>query len=131
MTSKKLLRPGFSFIEVLIALMMLSVILPIFFSVQGTMQRMLTGSILDWRAVQILQKSYADLLKKEPLALGGSTTHTYDDYATAVSVGAPSQDSPLKKIAHVGLERTVVTDVAGHTYSLTRLVYRPPAEDKK
>ena len=125
------LKPGFSFIEVLIALMMLSVILPTFFSVQGAMQRMLTRSMLDWRVVQVFQKSYADLLKKEPLALSGSTTHTYDDYAVAINVAAPAEDSPLKKIAHVGLERTIVTDLAGNAYHVTRIVYRPPAEDKK
>ena len=125
---------GFSLIEVLVSLIMVSVTITSLLSLQSTLQKMLFNDTLHWKAEQYAYKIFAENQKKEDIKPGDSFEHQQDGFTAVYSFSAFKQDDPLGKIKNLYCEKVIVSWTRlVRTSSLTfvRYVYRPSEKDDK
>lgn len=127
---------GFSLIEVLISLVMVSITITSLLTLLGTLQKILFKDNSQWHAQQLALQAFVDAEKlQQSLEPGKTIEHQQDDFKIVYSVSKPQEGTPLFEIENLVIEKVVVSwtkVIATQTFTLIKYAYRPkPAEKNK
>ena len=126
--------PGFSLIEVLIALMMVSITITSLLTLQNTLQTMLFKDNSQWHAEQLAMQAFVDAEKQQPAEPGKAIEREQDDFKIVYSVLAAQEGTPLAEIKDLVIEKVVVSwtkIMATQTFTLIKYSYRPKPSEKE
>ncbi len=124
----KILQPGFSLIEVLISLVMVSITITSLLTLMGSLQKILFKDNSQWHAEQLAVQAFVDADKQQFVEPGKTIEREQDDFKMVYSVSKPQEGSPLSEIENLVIEKVVVTwtkVIAIQTFTLIRYAYRP------
>lgn len=130
----RLIQNGFSLIEVLVALVMVSITITSLMTMQSTLQKMLYGDTSQWKAEQLAVQAFAKADRKEPLEPGNTFEEEQDGFKTVYAVTKIAESSSLTEIKELVSEKVTVswTRIFGaQDYKLVRFSYRQKQPEKK
>lgn len=120
-------RPGFSLIEVLVALTMAGITITSLLALMSTLQRLVYNDSTAWKNEQRIVNTFADYDAKDPLEVG-KPVETKDDNHTVTYAVVKPHDSKLSDIKDLVIEKVTVDGAAQDTW--IKIAYRPKPEDK-
>ncbi len=129
----KIAHYGFSLIEVLIALMMLSITITSLLTLQGTLQTLIFKDSQQWKAEQLALQTYSDIDKKDPLQVGKSLEYEQDGFKVTYTAIKPEDGTPLAEVADLIVQKVTVTWTRlfkEQTLTLVRCSYQPKPPEK-
>ncbi len=130
------LQPGFSLIEVLIALMMVSITITSLLTLQNSLQTMLFKDNSQWHAEQLAMQAFVDAEKQQPAEQqsagpGKTIEREQDDFKIVYTISEPIEGTPLAEIENLVIEKVVVSwtkIMATQTFTLIKYSYHPKKE---
>lgn len=129
----KIVHYGFSLIEVLIALMMLSITITSLLTLQGTLQTLIFKDSQQWKAELLALQMYSDVKKKEPLQVGKSLEHEQDGFKITYTIIKPEDGSSLAEVEGIVLQKVTVVWTRlfkEQTFTLVQCSYQPKPPEK-
>ena len=130
----KRVQQGFSLIEVLVALVMVSITLTSLMTLQNSLQAMLYRDTYQWKAEQFAMQTFADAHKKELLEPGKAVEQESEGFKIVYTVLKPQDKSQLAEIKDLIIEKVTVSWTrltATQTFVLTKLSYRQKPSEKE
>jgi prepilin-type N-terminal cleavage/methylation domain-containing protein len=121
-------RPGFSLVEVLVALVMVSITITSLLSLQGMLSKIVYKDSMQWKAEQLAVQMLADSDRKEPLEPGASFEQEQDGFKGKYTISKPQEKSPLGDIKDLYSEKVTVSWTrlgVPQDFTLVRFSYRP------
>jgi prepilin-type N-terminal cleavage/methylation domain-containing protein len=129
----KLMRHGFSLIEVLISLVMVSITITSLLTLLGSLQKILFKDNSQWHAEQLAMQAFVDAEKLQPAESGKTIEREQDDFKIVYSVSKPQDGTPLAEIENLVIEKVVVSwtkVMATQTFTFVKYSYRPKPSEK-
>ncbi len=130
--------PGFSLIEVLIALVMIRITITSLLTLQNTLQTMLFKDNCQWQAEQLALQAFVDA-EKQPQAEQPPTEpektieREQDGFKIVYSVSKPREGTPLAEVENLVIEKVVVSwtkIMATQSFTLIKYSYRSKPQKK-
>lgn len=126
----KSMQAGFSLIEVLVALVMVSITLPALISLQSMLSKIVYNDTMQWHAEQEALSMFAEVAKKEALEINKPFERDHEGFKTVYLLLKPEDKTPIGEIKDIFMEKVTVSWTRlfrTETATYMRLVYRPEA----
>ncbi|MBY0110281.1 MAG: prepilin-type N-terminal cleavage/methylation domain-containing protein [Candidatus Babeliaceae bacterium] len=132
----KLVKHGFSLIEVLISLVMVSITITSLLTLQSTLQTMLFKDNWQWKAEQLALQAFVEAEKRQQDQWGKTIEREQDDFKIIYSLSKPQEGSSLAEIENLVTEKVIVTwqkVFSAQSFTLIKYSYhpKPPEKEKK
>ncbi len=127
-------QQGFSLIEVLISLMMVSITIASLLSLQNTLQTMLFKDNSQWLAEQLAFQAFIEAEKQQPSQWGKTIERQQDDFKIVYSSSKPQEGSSLAAVENLIIEKVVVTwekIFTAQSFMLVKYSYHPKPPEKE
>ncbi len=124
----KIMQAGFSLIEVLVALVMISITLPALISLQSVLSKMLYSDTMQWHAEQQALSLFAEVAKKETVEVNKPFERDHEGFKAVYLLLKPEDKTSLGEIKDIFIEKVTVSWtrlLRAEAATFMRIAYRP------